>query len=65
ERETLLGSKKTIIDNHPILAVCVYHKPDDLFKLREIIQSMDEKNEYSYYLRYYGPDLRELVLYAI
>lgn len=65
EKETLLGCKKTIQKHHPSLAVCVYHKPEDLFELFDIISEYDTENKYKYYLRYYGPDLRELVLYAL
>lgn len=65
EKETLIGCKNTIEKYHPTLAVCVYHKPEDIFDLFSIIESYDKYKQYKYYLRYYGPDLRELVLYAI
>lgn len=65
EKESLLGAAGTIQKWHPILAVCVYHKPEDLYSLPELIGKLAEKQIYRYYLRYYGPDLRELVLYAI
>ena len=65
EMESLLGAKDTIKKNHPILAVCVYHKPEDLYNITELIQELAGKKQYDYYLRYHGTDLRELVLYVI
>ncbi|MCM1160035.1 MAG: FkbM family methyltransferase [Roseburia sp.] len=65
EKETLLGAVNTIERHHPILAVCVYHKAEDLFVLFETVKELIKENEYQFYLRYYGPDLRELVLYGI
>lgn len=65
EKETLLGAVRTIQKDQPILAVCVYHKPEDLLVLPEIIRNMVKEHSYEYYLRYHGPNLRELVLYAI
>lgn len=65
EKESLLGAVKTIQKDHPILSVCVYHKPEDLFELTELIRELVKDVEYRFYLRYHGPDLRELVFYAI
>lgn len=65
EKESLLGAAKTIQKHHPILAVCVYHKPEDLYELTQTIVALAEGYPYKFYLRYYGPDLRELVLYAL
>lgn len=65
EKESLLGSKNTIQKNHPLLAVCTYHKPEDLYVLPELIEELAGKDVYRYYFRYHGPDLRELVFYAL
>lgn len=65
EGESLLGAADTIRKWHPILAICVYHKPDDLYLLTGQIRELLKEAEYRFYLRYYGPDLRELVFYAI
>ena len=65
EKETLLGAEHTIKRYRPILAVCVYHKAEDLFVLFEIMEELMNESGYQFYLRYYGPDLRELVLYGI
>lgn len=65
EGESLLGAAATIGRWRPILAVCVYHKPEDLYVLTERVRELVKDQGYRYYLRYYGPDLRELVFYAI
>lgn len=65
EKEALLGAADTIGKWQPLLAVCVYHKPEDLYDLTELIMQIAGDKSYDYYLRYHGPDLRELVLYAI
>lgn len=65
EMESLKGSVHTIQKDHPMLAVCVYHKMSDLFELVQTVQEIAGAGVYSYYLRYHGPDLRELVLYAV
>lgn len=65
EKEALLGAVDTIKKWKPLLAVCVYHKPEDLYALTELIMQIVGDKNYNYYLRYHGPDLRELVLYAI
>ncbi len=65
EKETLLGAAYTIEKNRPILAICVYHKAEDLFVLSEIVKELIKENSYQFYLRYHGPDLRELVFYAL
>ena len=65
EKESLLGATQTIQKYHPILAVCVYHRPEDLYELTKTIVDLAQGYSYKFYLRYYGPDLRELVLYAL
>lgn len=65
EKESLLGAAKTIRKDSPVLAVCVYHKPEDLYELIELVRELTKEKEYRFYLRYHGPDLRELVLYGI
>lgn len=65
ELKSILGAEETIRQHHPILAVCVYHKPQDLFELPEAIRKITNDSGYKYYLRYHGPGLLELVLYAV
>lgn len=59
----LQGAENTIKNNHPILAICVYHKSDDLWKIPEYIRTLDKN--YKFYLRSYSKYTQELVLYAI
>lgn len=63
EYKALLGAKETIKANHPILAICVYHKKRDLLEIPELIKSICP--EYKFYLRAYSKYSQELVLYAI
>ena len=63
EYESLLGAKKTIERNHPKLAICVYHKAEDIIILPKLIQSF--KVPYKYYLRHHSNRLSETVLYCI
>lgn len=63
EYESLLGAKKTIERNHPKLAICVYHKAEDILVLPKLIQSF--KVPYKYYLRHHSNRLSETVLYCI
>jgi FkbM family methyltransferase len=58
------GAKKLIKENNPYLAICVYHKRDDLITIPHLLDEISN-NGYNYYLRYYGDNFRELVLYAI
>lgn len=49
ELGALMGAKETIIKYHPFLAICVYHRKNDIIKIPEFIDSLD--CEYSYFLR--------------
>ena len=66
ELSALEGSRHLIEKYYPKLAICVYHKPEDMFTLIEYIHKC-EKNQaiYKYYLRHHSDDLSETVLYAI
>jgi FkbM family methyltransferase len=62
ESEALEGSKETITRDKPNLAVCVYHRPNDLWDLPKKIDGY--RSDYQYYLRSYDYDGLELVLYC-
>ena len=62
ELESLKGAKNTIIKNHPRLAICAYHKPEDLYELPGYILSLVP--EYKFYLRHYYSCQLETVLYG-
>ena len=67
ELDALKGARNHIISDKPKLAICVYHKPDDLWEIPEYILSLNP--EYKLYLRQYmigdGENPWETVLYAI
>jgi len=63
ELEALKGAAETIKRNRPKLAVCVYHKPGDLFEIPLFIRSLVP--EYRFYLRQHQPVACETVLYAV
>lgn len=62
ELESLRGSKNTITKNHPRLAICVYHRAEDLWEIPGYILSLVP--EYKFYLRHYSSRDYETVLYA-
>ena len=63
EGKALLGARKTITENKPKLAICVYHKPEDIIELPQIV--LDMNPNYKLYLRHYSYTDTETVLYAI
>ncbi len=64
ELNALQGAAETIKTYRPLLAISVYHKPDDLIVIPQYIKSLN--SDYQFYLRAHSPELAyELVLYAI
>lgn len=63
ELPALIGGKKTIQTYKPKLAVCLYHKPQDLFEIPLYIKSLNP--EYRLYIRQYANSKYETVCYAI
>lgn len=63
ELNALRGGSNLVQKYHPILAVCVYHKKEDLITIPAYIKSLYE--EYRFFLRIYSRYAKELVLYAI
>ena len=55
ERDMLKGARNTIKRDHPHLAICTYHLPDDPIVLQEIILGIDST---------YHIEQREMKLYA-
>ena len=64
EAEALKGCERLIREHKPKLAVCVYHKPGDIYELPELIQSF-RGGDYKFYLRHYSDSFNETVLYAV
>lgn len=63
EKEALEGAAGIIRRDRPRLAVCIYHKPEDILAIPEIILRMRE--DYRFYLRQYSIGFAETVLYAL
>lgn len=63
ELATLKGAEKTIKRDLPVIAVCLYHKPDDPQEIINFLCNLVDK--YKYYIRFYSDSYLELVLYAI
>ena len=63
ELSALKGSRKTIIDDKPILAISLYHKASDYLDIFEFILSCNP--HYKFYIRHHLDYYAETVLYAI
>ena len=63
EYQALLGAENTIKEYRPRLAICVYHKPEDIWEIPGLIHKLDKT--YRFYLRHYSFMEYETVLYAI
>lgn len=63
EQMAIKGLKSIITRDKPILAICVYHKYEDIVKVPEII--LDLYEGYRLYLRAYSSFCQEIVLYAL
>jgi len=63
ELKALKGAESTILVYHPKMAICVYHKIEDIIEIPAYILSLH--NDYKFYLRQYSLWGTEVVLYAI
>ena len=63
EHNAILGAEQAIKEWRPKIAVCVYHKREDLFDLLLLLKTFVP--EYQFYLRHYSDNQTETVLYAI
>lgn len=63
ELEALRGAAQTIKAHRPKLAICAYHKPEDLITLPQYIKSL--ASGYRFYLRHHQYMSWEMVLYAL
>ena len=62
ELDALLGCKKHITNGKPVLAISIYHKLSDIYKIYEFINSLNLG--YDFAVRKYGSTISEAVLYA-
>jgi FkbM family methyltransferase len=63
ESAALRGAENIIRKHKPKLAICVYHKPEDLGVIPKLIK--EYRDDYKLYIRHYTDIINELVLYAI
>lgn len=63
EMEALKGSQKIIQAYRPKLAICIYHRPEDLFEIPLFIKELRE--DYRLLIRQYEDSRFETVCYAI
>lgn len=64
ESEAIMGARKTINDNLPTMAVCVYHRPDHIWSIPLLINDLFGIH-YDIYLRSHGFNGFDLVMYAL
>lgn len=62
EIEALLGGVNSIKKCRPVLAICAYHKQDDLLKLADYIACLEN---YRIYLRHYMNATSETIMYGV
>lgn len=63
ECAALEGARRHIIENHPKLAVCVYHNQSDFWRVPEIVLGL--RADYNIYLHHYSEGVLETVMYFI
>lgn len=63
EQDTIQGAKNTILQNHPVLAICIYHKAQDWYKIPQLILGI--RDDYNIYIRHYMEGIYETVMYFI
>lgn len=63
ELNALKGAEKTIRELKPKLAICIYHKPEDIWEIPSLL--LDYVPDYKFYIRHYNFSANETVLYAL
>jgi FkbM family methyltransferase len=63
EHDALVGGAGTIRANMPVLAVCLYHRPEDIWDVPLLVRSF--RPDYRMYVRRYSDERWEQVLYAV
>lgn len=63
ERRALKGAENIIKQNHPKLAICLYHSDEDMICIPEYIHKLEPR--YQIYVRHHSRYAVETVLYAV
>ena len=63
EPDALLGARKAIREHGPVIAVCVYHKQDHLWKIPLMLREW--RDDYAFFLRPHNEEGWDLVCYAV
>ncbi len=63
ETKAILGMKKLMKKLKPKLAICLYHRPSDLWKIPLLIKKINPK--YKIFIRHYSQTQHDTVCYAI
>lgn len=63
ELEALKGCRNIIKRDKPILTICIYHKPEDMYEIPMYIKGLVP--EYKLFVRHYSNRQFETVLYAV
>lgn len=63
ELAALRGAEQIIREQRPKMAICVYHKPEDMWEIPKLI--LEYQPDYKLYLRHYSLYSTETVLYCI
>jgi len=63
ELKALEGSKKHILEDHPKLAISVYHNASDFWRIPEYIA--DIRQDYDIYLRHYTEGWSETIMFFV
>lgn len=63
EYQALCGCQQLITKHLPILAICLYHRQEDLWRIPLLIRSMSDR--YSLFLRRYSDECWEQICYAV
>ncbi|BBF44122.1 methyltransferase FkbM [Lachnospiraceae bacterium KM106-2] len=63
ECDAIQGAKALIQEYKPKLAICVYHKPEDIWEIPQLLLKYNP--DYKFYFRHYSINEWETVLYAI
>jgi len=63
EQDAIEGATKTIKKYTPILAICIYHKAEDWYKIPKKVLAINPN--YKIYLRHYMEGIYETVMYFI